>query len=391
MLFDFRGCARFIWRWLSLPGWTLKRVGTVLAFLLLFPLLELLIWSGLALDRLLWPAHRRQAVVAPVFVIGNFRSGSTFLHRILARDSQRFSSMAMWEILFAPAISLRQLMWGFARAERAIGRPVGRLIDWIQAQWESRVVVHEVRLDQPEEDDYLGLHIWSVLVAGMSSGVLAEARPYLHFDQRIAPRRQTQVMAYYRRCLQRHLHAHGGGQTYLAKNPALTPKLQAVMQEFPDARFIQIVRDPIETVPSFVSMMRWAWSTIDTPCPPEQLIEFALDMARHWYLYPLHCLAELPPERFAIVNYHALRRDPAATLQQLYQTMQWGRPEPAWLEAETANAQAFQSAHRYDWASLGLERAAFDAAFAEVYASFDFAPDAWGVRGGKTVQAATVT
>ena len=381
MTYDFRGYFRFLLRWLSLPGWSWRRLGTVLAFLFLYPLLELVIWLGLGLDRLLLPAHRRVAVRQPLFVIGNFRSGTTFLHRVLARDQARFSSMAMWEILFAPAIVLRRLVAGMARAERWIGRPVGRLVDLVHRQWGERVVVHEVRLDEPEEDDYLGLHCWSVFVAGMSSGVLAEARPYLHFDQRIPPARQRQIMGFYRRCLQRHLYARPEA-IYLAKNPALTPKLRAVLTEFPDARFIQLLRDPLQTVPSFVSMMRWAWGTIGAPVARQEAVDFALEMALHWYLYPQTALAGLPADRFVQVNYHALRQDPAGTLEALYDLMDLGPLDRDWLAEEAGRAEAFHSGHHYDLGELGMSEEAFRAHFAEVYRRYDFSPGAWACRPG---------
>jgi hypothetical protein len=51
------------------------------------------------LDPFLFPKLREQEVEAPIFIVGNGRSGTTHIHRILSADGDRFSFFKTWELL----------------------------------------------------------------------------------------------------------------------------------------------------------------------------------------------------------------------------------------------------------------------------------------------------
>jgi len=108
----------------------------------------------------------------------------------------------------------------------------------IERFWHEQNVMHEVSVSEPEEDDYLLLHIWSALSVGLSAGLLDQAEPYAFFDRQLSETERRRTMAFYRRCVQRHLFAHRNrsGRQYLAKNPVLTPKLAALREHFPERR-----------------------------------------------------------------------------------------------------------------------------------------------------------
>jgi len=48
----------------------------------------------------------------------------------------------------------------------------------------------------------------------------------------------------------------GGDRRLLSKNPGFTPKIESLRHSFPDARFIYMVRNPLETIGSMQSMAR---------------------------------------------------------------------------------------------------------------------------------------
>ena len=197
MSFSFSELIRFTSRWLSSVKWTPRRAAIVLAFVLLYPLLELLIWAGLLLDDILFRGYRRQPVSAPVFIVGNFRSGTTFLHRLLSQDTERFTTMQMWEVLFSPSIAGRRMLAAIAAL---IGIPVRWLLGQIEGIWHEQNVMHEVSLTEPEEDDYVLLHIWSALSVGLSAGLLDEAERYAFFDRALAGAERRRIMSFYRNC-----------------------------------------------------------------------------------------------------------------------------------------------------------------------------------------------
>jgi hypothetical protein len=364
------GFLRFVLAWARRLPWSLRRGLIFLALVTVVPLLLLTTRLALALDELIFRRYRRRRVEAPLFIVGNFRSGTTFLHRLLVQDT-RFCSMTMWEILFAPAVVQRKLVWSLALLDRLLGRPVGRLVDAMERGWSRRNVMHRVALRAPEEDEYLLLYRWSALTVGLSSGLLDLATPYAWFDQRLPAAERGRIMGFYRRCVQRHLFAHAAapGGTYLAKNPALCPKIDSLLGEFPDARIVYLVRNPLEVVPSFLSMMQFSWRAVGVPVDQALLRDYLLEMLLHWYRYPLTQLARLPADRYAIVCYDDLVRDPEATVRALYR--RFGLPLSAdfaaVLEQARTAAPAHRSRHEYSLTALGLDRELILRRFADVF------------------------
>lgn len=376
MAFSFRNLFRFTWRWLAGIRWTPRRALIVIAYFVVVPLLELVIWTGLLLDRVFFSGYRNQAIADPVFIIGNFRSGTTFLHRLLAGDQNRFSTMKMWEILFAPSVTQRRVIGALTALDRKLGNPVPRLLRWIESYWHDANVMHEVSLAQPEEDEYLCLHIWSALTIGLSSGLLEEARPYAWFDRDVPADDRKRIMNFYADCVRRHLLYHGreNGSQYLAKNPALTPKIGSVLEEFPDAKVIYLVRNPLEAVPSFISMMKFSWEVMGARAEGTALRDFVMDMAQHWYRYPLERLAQVDEDRYRIVVYDDLVRDPERVVLDLYAHFGYepGADFSRVLAEAKSDASGYRSQHSYDLSDLGLTRQELIDEFADVFERFGF-------------------
>jgi hypothetical protein len=397
MAFDFRAFYRFTVRLLSRIrdrsfGWTPRRAAIFLALYLLYPLFELLIWLHLLLDDLFFRAYRQVRVTLPVFIVGNFRSGTTFLFRLLAKDTGRFTAMKMWEILFAPSILGRRLVGGLATLDRWLGRLLARQVRDLEEQWHEENVMHRTSLREPEEDDYLLLHIWSALTLGLSSGLLEEAQPYAYFDSTLPQADRDRIIGFYHRCVQRHLYARTepgrAPRQYLAKNPALTPKLDTLYEWFPDAQVICLVRNPLEAVPSFVHMMQYSWRVLGAPDQRPALREAIVDMVRHWYTYPLERLARAPEDRYILIRYDDLVADPQATVTSIYQRFGFDL-SPAYtqvLQAETQRARRYHSRHHYTLDSVGLTRQRILAEFADIFDRFDFdtgeaaPPSGWPVQ-----------
>ncbi len=374
MTFNFFGFWRFLVRWLSSSGWSAQRLAIAIAFLLIFPILELWTRIGFLVDHLFWGRFRRQPVESPVFIVGNFRSGTTFLHRLLAQDKRRFATMTLGEIMFAPSILQRKVIRALAMIDRWLGAPLDRALSKEEARWDEVNPTHKVSLRQPEEDDYLLLHIFRALTIWMNSGLLEDARTYLHFDTRLPESTKDLAMAFYRRCVQRFLFDRGGGFQYLAKNPALSPKLDTLFRHFPDACVVYLARSPLETVPSFLSMTRLMWGSIGNPIHTEELNDFTLEMTRHWYEYPLERLAEEPDDRYAVLRYEDLVNDPEGTVRGIYERFGFdiGPDFEEVLRRETSKARKYRSRHRYDLEELGLTQEQIAAECNQAFERFDF-------------------
>ena len=76
---------------------TPKRFFVLMFIFLAYPLWHFSFRLAYGLDQLFYPDLIHQAVEQPIFIVGNFRSGTTLLHRLLAKD-ERFTGMKSWEI-----------------------------------------------------------------------------------------------------------------------------------------------------------------------------------------------------------------------------------------------------------------------------------------------------
>src|SRR5690349_382150 len=77
---------------------TRKRIIFLLLFYTVWPIGQLIHWISFFLDDILFPGYKTQKIEKPLFILGNLRSGSTFLHRLLSRDSETFTSLTTWDI-----------------------------------------------------------------------------------------------------------------------------------------------------------------------------------------------------------------------------------------------------------------------------------------------------
>ena len=150
--------------------------------------------------------------------------------------------------------------------------------------------------------------------------------------------------------------------------------VRSVLEEFPDARFVFMVRDPRETIPSFLSMMRMSWRIVGADQNDPALADFLMRMAGHWYRYPPDALADLPSDRWATVVYDDLVRDPAGTVRQLYTQFGFEIDDEfdRVLDRETGRAQGYQSRHRYAAEEMGLDTAEITRDFADLIERYGF-------------------
>ena len=299
----------------------LKRVTVLVALVVILPLLLCFTHVGFWLDDMLYPGWRQQPVVRPLFLVGNPRSGTTWLHRLIALDDSKFTSFRTWELLVGASVTWRRLFidlyaldqlffLGFFtscvhRSEKwLLGDSYAGGADGAGARAGAEAgdgdggggrAVHPVSLDAFEEDEWVLAHAWlSQLVMfffPLAGGVCL--RPLVQFDaapesQLPTPVRRA-IFGFYRQCVQRHLYArshpsfltrrlHVGGVgsplhiqkklIFVSKNPAFTMRLVSLYEAFPDARVVCLLRDPVQSVPSMISYISHVWHTFATPALP---------------------------------------------------------------------------------------------------------------------------
>ena len=354
---------------------TAKRLGVFLLALGIYLPAQFLIWSSLVLDEVLFPDYKDVKVKDPVFIIGNPRSGTTFLQRLLARDRDNFITMRTWEIFGAPSISMRGLVRSLVRAGRALGVPIARRIRSIEKIWQDDDKIHRLKLRSPEEDEYLFIHSFTTLKIWSFAAMVNQAQQYIYYDQQIPEEEKNRIMAFYESCLKRHYYYHGQRKkNYLSKNPNFTPAIQTLRERFPGARFIYLIRNPLEAVPSHISLKEREWKMLGSPLKEYACKEFILENSRHWYEYPLEILPTLPRDQRVVVKFEDLVSNAEETVNRIYD--RFGLPISQEfseiLEAETYKARNYVSQHHYSLEEMGLTPEDISEYFGDVMREFDY-------------------
>ncbi|MCB9779212.1 MAG: sulfotransferase [Alphaproteobacteria bacterium] len=327
---------------------------------------------GLLADRLLYPDAGRQPLEAPVFVVGNHRTGSTFLHRLLAEDDASFATFRLFELAL-PSVTQKRLVRTLGRVDAVIGGPGAALVRWLDARWATDYrQVHPMGIQLPEEDEY-------VLFFRCASGAMWETFPDVprlrrHFwsDTEMDPAEQDALLGFYRDLAGRQRH-HLGRGTWLSKNPLFSTRVRGLRRAFPDARFVYLVRDPRKVVASTASLLHAALDGVGALRSQAQLMEMVHEICTRMYDETLRHLEDLPPERLVVVRQEDLVADLEGTVRSML--AQLGLPWTPALQAAVDRAGRRQrgAGHRYALEDFGLTESDLRARYGDVMARFGYA------------------
>lgn len=315
----------------------------------------LLIWNhvGFILDDIFFRSWRYQSVGRPLFLIGNARSGTTWLHRLITHDSDNFTTLKTWEILFAVSITWRWLFHTLFWLDSTLlcGAWFG-VISIFDSYLFGSVKVHPIGLLEAEEDEWLMVYIcMSQLILFFYPMGGAVLDPVINFDfspsgdgsDLLESKVRQQILLFYKQCVQRHMYyyavLHAGNTQkrkpliFVSKNPAFTLRIPSIYNAFPEARIVCLLRDPTQSIPSMISYIAIVWRTFAEPNQKYPKAKDLLGFCEAHYLFPLEHLREdkHPVHQWAFVSYHHLvsdlQKEVIHLLQRLYKIKQGVKAE----------------------------------------------------------------
>ncbi|MBI5823651.1 MAG: sulfotransferase [Chloroflexi bacterium] len=353
---------------------TRKRFLFLALFYLVWPVGTLIHWFFFWLDDILFPAHKNYQIEKPLFILGNLRSGSTFLHRLLSRDAETFTSLTTWDIYLTPSVTQKKITQFFSRLDKKyFNNFLHRALYAIDRRTLGKIKIHPISFFQPEEDENIHLHIWDGYFVSFLFPFMDEMPNYQHFDEALSPKHKKRIMTFYKSMLQRHLYATGK-KYFVAKNPAFSAKIATLAEFFPDARIIYLARNPLDMLPSTISWINYARRQFTEPSDGYHYIEEILDMTQHWYRHPLAYLDAHPSPRHLILNYDDLILRPEAVIRGFYE--QFGYPDkpglPVIIDQAVKETLAFKSDHSYSLEKMGFSREQIVKIYADIFKRFEF-------------------
>jgi hypothetical protein len=257
---------------------------------------------------------RRVAVTAvdtPVFVVGHWRTGTTLVHELLARDPA-FGYPTTHQCFFPETF----LVSGGA-FNRLYGllMPATRPFDDVP-----------VGLDRPQEEEF------GLVNMGAGSLYRAFAFPrhgpgdprYLDLEGLSDDERRDWETTY--GTLVKRLQL-AWKKPLVLKSPANTARIGTLMRLFPGARFIHIARDPFEVYPSTIRMLKGLMAVQGLQNPPEidgWIGEYVLSTFERMFAAYERDRHLIPDGRLVEVRYEDLVADPKGVLAGIYRDIDLG-------------------------------------------------------------------
>jgi omega-hydroxy-beta-dihydromenaquinone-9 sulfotransferase len=334
----------------------LRRWVIVTFFLCLLCFFWIVVAIGRFLDHILYPDFRRQEIRQPIFIVAPPRSGTTFLQRLLAQDRDTFAPVLMYQTIF-PSITIQKLIHSVAQASRQKGHLLSDIFSWIERHcfggWDG---MHKMRFTQPEEE--AGFFVYTFVTEAIYLLFpFVRALWGAGFADDLPLRQQKKLMKYYRSCLQRHLYLNGPDKVLLSKATQFSGSILCLQREFPDARIINILRNPRESIPSHISVFFTVWQWIDPSIRkngPESR-EYA-ELAAAWFLHLEKFAISARPERYYRILYPELVQNTERSIQSIYRRFKLPLSAQAkrQIRSDARIAVDYKSSHLYTMAEYGL-------------------------------------
>ncbi len=355
-----------------------RRFKFLFLFTVLWPWLKLFAFPCLMLDYILYPGFHKIPVKEPLFIVGNWRTGSTMLYRNIARDTDNVACFTFLDALL-PAICMKRAVARLQRIDRWLGgwgAKVGAKIDDLFLAEYSRI--HPMGFMLPEEDEH-------ALLVDLCSASMFELFPMvkrfrrLFFVDQEMPRLQREfVMQRYAKLVRRQLYHLGPHKRFVAKNPLFTHKIKSLATHFPDAKFVHLVRNPVNTVVSTASLFHFVWHETGALPPDQQDMDTVMEFCHEGYQHAARCGGELEDSRWVNVRFQEPIGDPEGTIRMLWERFGWPvNPNLADVLATASTRQKkWRNKHTYTPAQFGLTESGIYEDFRYVYDEYGFPPPA---------------
>ncbi len=262
-------------------------------------------WYGSTIDRV-------RITNPPIFIIGHWRTGTTLLHELLILDD-RHTFPNTYQCLEPNHFLLTE---NLVKRYLPFLMPSRRPMDNMKAGW-----------DRPQEDEF------GLCMMGQPSPYLMVAfpnRPPIDQDAFTFKGWSRRKIEAWKRAFLGYLKAltYKDPRRLVLKSPTHSCRIPVLLELFPDARFIHIVRNPYVVFPSTVNLWRTLGETHGLQKPTGAgLEEYVYQTFTMLYDRLEEDRKLVPPKHFQELKYEDLVRDPIGEMKKLYAKLGLGEVE----------------------------------------------------------------
>jgi hypothetical protein len=272
------------------------------------------------------PELAAAGIEKPIFILGLPRSGTTFLHGLLAADEDNLVPRN-WQTMYpAPRPA------GFDALRDGRARAVERQLRFFAGIAPGFDEHHPAGADSPQECSEITACVFQSLRFDTTYRV---PRHLAWMDAR----GHDEAFAFHKRFL-RVLQAGLGAKSWVLKCPDHTFSLDAILRIYPDARFVVVHRDPVAvfgSVAHLTEILRKPFvKNVDAEEIGRQVTERWIDGAERLVAFDRQ--ADVTEARKINIQYEELVADPVAVVAGIYR--HFGKPLSAAAAAAMGRAVA---------------------------------------------------
>jgi Sulfotransferase family len=298
-------------------------------------------------DLAIFPDILHVPVQKPMFLIGFGRTGSTFLHHLLALDPQA-RAPRLWE-LTEPSPPPRPETYG---TDPRIRR--------LEMHLSSRSImmpdihkIHESDARAPEECQHMMWHGPHHITLGL------RAPEYWQWLRDLSlPQLQVLYKCY--RLQVQHLQLFHRGEHWVSKSLTHAHFFPVLFQVFPDARIVRLHRDPCQVVPAVASLVAQLQTPYTSRIDFHELGQLMLELFLDSMHRSMQIDKEVSSQHFIDVVFEDLTENPIRVVRDIYSrfgysyTAQFEKELSKYLQKDSISRQY---KHVYTLEQFGLSRA----------------------------------
>ncbi|MGB5313478.1 MAG: sulfotransferase [Polyangiales bacterium] len=279
----------------------------------------------------------------PVVITGFFRTGTTFLHNVLAADPNNRVARA-WELSYPLGRlgdPLGDVAWRRAQAKFTFG--------FNQAAIPDQGVAHHVTPDSYEECFFLLENDMAVLTFWVGFGAFEYANAMLDWDM-------TEPYESHKLQL-KILNAQKSAKRWVLKCPWHIWNMDALMAVYPDAQIIFTHRDITKALASHCSLSAKMASKLKRSLDVKELGSFWLEYARIGLDRAMESREKIPESQLYDVRLKDMMASPMTVLEDIYShfELEFTEETAGLLEARIAEKPTSQEGeHEYSIEEFGL-------------------------------------
>jgi len=245
----------------------------------------------------------------PIFIIGHWRSGTTFLHNLMCQDPDT-GYVTTYQSVFPNNMYSKLLFKPFMRWKIPAKRPGDNI---------------KLHVDYPQEDDF---SLSNILPAFYQFFYFPDAYKALFEETVLFKNSSDKEINNWQDVYNKLIikaRANTGGKNVIMKNPVNTARVNKILKIYPKARFIHIYRNPVVV---YLSTKKFFQELIPTlqlqKTSPEQIQNMIFDLYAMLMRAYFDQRSLIPPSQLIEISFESFEKDPMNYLADIYKQLDIG-------------------------------------------------------------------